>query len=117
MAGPLAWHPLDTGPLSRRVEIPPSQKEALMHRPVVALNLPRTPKDAIVYAKSVAIAFTGNPYLPSPPGETWIDLPPTLQANTSLSGLALGTRTFFRLRVQGKDGLGDWSEVVSLIVT
>jgi hypothetical protein len=201
-----------------------------MHRPIVALNLPRAMKDVIAYAKSVAIAFTGNPYLPSPPisiaklvadvqalddaetlvltrtkgaaeardarfvevrtdlqvlrayvqqvvdavsaeqalviiatagmsvkpvgsrtrptltarhgttsgsvlliaksagdharyewqrsidGETWIDLSPTLHADTSLSGLAVGTRAFFRVRVQDRVALEDWSEVVTLVV-
>jgi hypothetical protein len=190
-----------------------------MGRPVVVLNLPRSMKAVIAYARSVAIALTGNPYLPSPPisiaklqadalaledaetfaltrtkgaaeardarfvdvrtdlqvlrayvqqvadlapeaealviiasagmsvkdvgsharptlsarqgstsgsvrlvaksagdhakyewqhsidGETWIDVTPTLQAETRLSGLVVGTRTFFRVRVQDRDGL------------
>jgi fibronectin type III domain protein len=50
-------------------------------------------------------------------GETWTNLPPTMQASTTVSGLTPGVRYFFRVRVLAVAGLGDWSDVVSLIVT
>jgi len=46
-------------------------------------------------------------------GKTWILLPTTLQARTSVSGLQAGTY-FFRFRVVTKSGVGDWSNPVSL---
>ena len=38
----------------------------------------------------------------------WLDLPPTMQANTSVSGLAPLMLHFFRYRVLTRKGLGDW---------
>jgi hypothetical protein len=50
-------------------------------------------------------------------GETWTMLPVTVQANTTVSGLTPGSTVLFRYRVSTKDGVGDWSETVRIIVT
>jgi hypothetical protein len=50
-------------------------------------------------------------------GETCTTLPQTTQAETTVSGLTPGTRYLFRVRALSVGGLGDWSDVVSLIVT
>jgi hypothetical protein len=47
---------------------------------------------------------------------TWVSLPFTVQASTTVSGLQPGTTVPFRYRAVTKDGTGDWSEPVSIIV-
>jgi hypothetical protein len=47
---------------------------------------------------------------------TWVDLPDTLQAKTTVSGLPENTMVFFRLQCLTKDGLGDFSDVVAFFV-
>ena len=46
-------------------------------------------------------------------GKTWTLLPTTLQAHTALTGLQVGTYSF-RYRVVTKNGVGDWSNPVSI---
>jgi hypothetical protein len=50
-------------------------------------------------------------------GVTWINLPTTAQANTTVSGLKPGVVTHFRFRVLTKDGLSDWGDAVDHLVT
>jgi hypothetical protein len=50
-------------------------------------------------------------------GKTWVPAPPSIQAKTSVQGLASGTSVQFRYRaVTAKTGAGDWSAAVSLLV-
>jgi hypothetical protein len=50
-------------------------------------------------------------------GKTWVTAPPSIQAKTSVQGLASGTTVQFRYRaVTPKTGAGDWSAAVSLLV-
>jgi hypothetical protein len=50
-------------------------------------------------------------------GKTWLELPPTIQAKTSVLGLASGSTAQFRYRsVTSKGGASDWSPPVSLLV-
>ena len=49
-------------------------------------------------------------------GITWIALPFTVQATTTVTGLKPGSRMSFRYRAVTKDGAGDWSQPVSMIV-
>ena len=49
-------------------------------------------------------------------GQTWHDLPFTLQAGTSVSGLQPGATALFRYRPFTRGGAGDWSQVASIIV-
>jgi len=49
-------------------------------------------------------------------GKTWIDLPTTLQAKTSASGLAAASTVTARYRVATKTGEGDWSQPLSFLV-
>jgi hypothetical protein len=48
--------------------------------------------------------------------ETWTSAETTFQAKTKLVGLAAGTRYFFRFRARTREGLKDWSQVISLLV-
>jgi hypothetical protein len=49
-------------------------------------------------------------------GETWIDLERTVRADAEVRDLAAATRYLFRYRTVTKDGVGDFSQVVSLLV-
>ncbi len=49
-------------------------------------------------------------------GKTWVVLPPTLQAKTSVTGLAPGAVVEFKYRAVTKAGADDWSAPVSLTV-
>lgn len=49
-------------------------------------------------------------------GSTWIRVDSTVSADTIILNLVPRTRYFFRYRILTKDGVGDWSLVVSLLV-
>jgi hypothetical protein len=49
-------------------------------------------------------------------GKTWVNLPSTLQAKTTVSGLTPGATATFRVRALTKIGEGDWSQPTSLLV-
>jgi len=46
---------------------------------------------------------------------TWSDLPETVVASTSVTGLTAATIYYFRLRTVGVDGISEWSAPVSFI--
>ena len=47
-------------------------------------------------------------------GVAWIDMPPTLQAKTTLTGVAISAQLAFRVRSITKDGPSAWSDGVTL---
>ncbi|MGH7293774.1 MAG: hypothetical protein ACRELB_02520, partial [Polyangiaceae bacterium] len=50
-------------------------------------------------------------------GKTWIAAPPSIQAKTTIPGMAAGTTVQFRYRaITPKAGPADWSAPVSLLV-
>jgi hypothetical protein len=49
-------------------------------------------------------------------GEDWTDLPPTVEASTSVAGLTPVTVCSFRFRTLTRAGFSDWSTAVSIIV-
>jgi hypothetical protein len=49
-------------------------------------------------------------------GKTWITAPSTMQAKTTVGGLAPGSTVQFKYRSVTKAGEGDWSPAVSLLV-
>jgi hypothetical protein len=49
-------------------------------------------------------------------GTLWVDLERTVRADAALTGLTAGRRYYFRYRTLTKDGVADWSQVVSLLV-
>ncbi|HEX8794398.1 MAG TPA: fibronectin type III domain-containing protein [Polyangiaceae bacterium] len=49
-------------------------------------------------------------------GKTWLDVSPTLQAKTTVTGLPSGTTVQFRFRSVSKGGASDWSAPLSLLV-
>jgi hypothetical protein len=48
-------------------------------------------------------------------GKTWVDLPRTLQAKTSVSGLTPTKMYLFRYRAVTNTGCGDWSDPLEFI--
>lgn len=50
-------------------------------------------------------------------GVTWSGVPSTRKANTVVRGLTPGVWVYFRHRVVTKDGVSDWGQAVSLLVT
>ena len=48
---------------------------------------------------------------------TWIDMPDTLKAEATLSGLTVGQTVSFRFRVRTRLGEGDFCQVVTFLVT
>jgi cell pole-organizing protein PopZ len=49
-------------------------------------------------------------------GKSWLDLPQTLQAKTTVSALAPGSTYRFRMRAVTRRGRGDWCDPVSDVV-
>jgi hypothetical protein len=49
-------------------------------------------------------------------GKTWQTMPVTLQARTSITGLAVGATVLFRGRAVTKTGEGDWTQPAALVV-
>jgi hypothetical protein len=49
-------------------------------------------------------------------GKTWVSVPVTLQAKTTVAGLPAGTTVQFRYRPVTKAGEGNWTQPVSLLV-
>ncbi len=49
--------------------------------------------------------------------KTWTSAPSTLQARTDILALTAGTAYCFRVRGVTKAGEGNWSQVVSLLMT
>ncbi len=49
-------------------------------------------------------------------GKTWMQVPNTLQAKTTIIGLPVAATVEFRYRVTTKLGMGDWSLPTSILV-
>jgi hypothetical protein len=49
-------------------------------------------------------------------GKTWVTLPVTLQAKTTVTGFTPGVSVMFRARPVSKTGEGDWTQPASIIV-
>ncbi len=49
-------------------------------------------------------------------GESWLEMPPTLQASTKIAGLTPGTSVMFRYRAITGRGASGWSQPVTLAV-
>jgi len=48
---------------------------------------------------------------------TWTELPTTMQAKTTVSGLTPGSIVYFKERGVTKEGEGNWSQIVVILVT
>ncbi len=68
-------------------------------------------------AKATKGAKSNNWQYSTDGGKTWIDVPPTTKASTTIPNLTPGTTVEYRQRVLTKAGLSDWSQTVSALVT
>jgi|HubBroStandDraft_1064217.scaffolds.fasta_scaffold252951_2 hypothetical protein len=92
-----------------------------MKRPSLRNKVPFAVADGLVSGSVRLIAKSAGDraayeWQMSTDGTTWTFVRLTLQASTLVSGLTPGRTYSFRMRVQTKDGLGDWSQVVSILV-
>lgn len=60
---------------------------------------------------------TANEWRMSTDGINWTMLPSSIKAKTTESGLTPGATVYFQHRPVLKDGVGNWSQVVSIVVT
>jgi len=72
---------------------------------------------AKVVAKATKGAHANEWQLSTDGGKTWVDLPTTLQASTTIKGFQVGVTTYFRQRVITKVGVQDWGQSISALVT
>jgi hypothetical protein len=66
--------------------------------------------------KAVAKAASYQWQLSKDAGKTWLDLPKTLQAKTTVSELTPGVTYGFRFRAVTRRGVGDWCEPLLYVV-
>jgi hypothetical protein len=67
-------------------------------------------------ARAVAVRASYDWEWSADGGKTWSSLPSTLQANTTLTGVAPGTGAQFRFRAVSRAGVSEWSQTVTLLV-
>ncbi len=94
----------------RSERIPPRIKAELTITPGVVSGT------AKLVAKAVAPRASYEWELSADGGKTWTELPPTMPARTTATGLPVGTVCFFRFRALTRTGLGDWSQTVAYLV-
>jgi hypothetical protein len=88
------------------------RKKTLPSKPPFTVRQGRVSGSAVLAAKAVAKNATYQWQMSADGGLTWNDLPPTLQAKTTVSGLTPGKDYLFRLRVVTRAGEGDWCDPV-----
>jgi len=106
----------------------PGEAEVLIASAGMSLKRPTGRPRPVFVAKEGLVSGTVRLVAKAPPtrashdwqrsldGTAWIDLERTIQARTELSGLVPGTWYLFRHRALTREGVGDWSQVVSLLV-
>jgi hypothetical protein len=92
-----------------------SRKVTLHDKPALAAKQGAATGSVNLAAKSAAkrAAYT---WQYSTDQKTWTTLPQTIQSKTGISGLTAGTTYYFRGQSVTKDGLGNWTQIVSLMV-
>jgi hypothetical protein len=90
-------------------------KRVVRTKPQLAAKYGKVPQVVVLCAK----AFKGQgsyQWQMSLDGTTWLDLPGTVKATTSVGGLTPATVCYFRFRSLTGAGLSDWSMEASIIV-
>jgi hypothetical protein len=94
----------------------------LLRRPVARTKAPFAVKQGSttgkvhLVARAAAVRASYEWQWSSDGGKTWLLLPVTLKASTTLEGVPAGTNAMFRFRSVTKAGESDWSQPVSLLV-
>jgi len=86
-------------------------------KPPLAIQAGATSGTVKLVAKATQGAAANDWQVSTDGGKTWVDLPSTTKATTTVANLTPGTTVQFRQRVLTKDGVSDWSVPVPHIVT
>jgi len=86
-------------------------------KPPLAVKAGATSGTVKLVAKASKGAKTNNWQMSTDGGKTWVDLPSTTKAKTTVANLTPGTTVQFRQSVVTKDGEGDWSLPVPHVVS
>ena len=92
------------------------RKRATRRARVFAAKQGRTSGVATVVAASAGHAAAYEWQYSTDGGKTWLTAPATLQAKTTVAGLAPGATVQFRYRTVTRAGEGDWNAPVSLAI-
>jgi hypothetical protein len=92
------------------------RKTPTRHPQVLAAKPGRISGEATITAAVAARRASYEWQYSTDGGKTWITSPATLQAKTTVSGLAPVSTAQFRYRAVTKSGEGDWSQPVSLTI-
>jgi len=91
------------------------RKPTVQHKQLLAAKQGPAPGVVVLSAKAVAPKASYD-WQWSLDQKTWVDVPSTLVARTSVAGLSAAVIHYFRFRARTRAGQGDWSDVVTLIV-
>jgi hypothetical protein len=86
-------------------------------KPPLAAKAGRVTGTVVLVAKATKGAKANSWQYSTDGGKTWIDLPQTTKANTTVPNLQPGMTVEFRQRVLTKAGVSDWSQTISRLVT
>jgi hypothetical protein len=92
------------------------RKPTSHHKPPFTVKQGATSGTVNLAAKAVAVRASYEWEWSADGGKTFSQLPPTLQAKTTMAGVVPGSTLQFRFRAVTKAGLGDWSQTVTLLV-
>jgi hypothetical protein len=91
------------------------RKVTLHDKPALAAKQGSVTGSVNLSAKAVAKRASYN-WQYSTDQKTWTTMPPTIQSKTGVSGLTATTLYYFRVQPVTTAGVGDWSQLVTLIV-
>jgi hypothetical protein len=91
------------------------RKVTLHDKPALAAKQGSVTGTVNLVAKSAAKRAAYN-WQYSTDQKTWTTVPLTIQAKTGFAGLTAGTQYYFRVQPVTDSGVGDWSQVVALMV-
>ena len=92
------------------------RKQPTRHARAFAAKPGRTSGVATIVAASAGHRAAYEWQYSTDGGKTWVPAPSTLQAKTSVAGLAPGATVQFKYRAVTRTGQGDWSQAVSMMV-
>jgi hypothetical protein len=86
-------------------------------KPPLAAKAGKVSGTVLLAAKATKGAKANSWQYSADGGKTWIDLPQTTKASTSVANLTPGTTVEFHQRVLTKTGVSDWGQTISHLVT
>jgi hypothetical protein len=89
-------------------------KPTLHDKPALSVKQGSVSGTVTLVAKAAATKAAYN-WQYSTDQKTWTSLPETIQSKAGITGLTAGTLYYFRVQSVTKDGLGNWSQIVSLM--